>query len=73
MALKVFLVAYVTEDKEVKSTTIVPQSRYEKYGVKALTSFKEQVELKTGDKISYILSFNDLGHFQDNEIEEFDY
>ncbi|OTU28366.1 hypothetical protein CAT59_07345 [Acinetobacter pittii] len=73
MASKVFLIAYVTEDNEIKSATIVPQSRFEKFGIKALNSFKEQVQLKTGDKISYILSFNDLGYFQENEIEEFEY
>lgn len=64
MTRKVFLIAYVTKDKDVKSATLDdPSYRSERITGEAFNEYAKLVKEKNGDEIEYILNIQCLGEF----------
>lgn len=64
MTREVFLIAYVTKDKDVKSATLDdPSYRSKNITHKGLNEYARLVKEKNGDEIEYILNIQCLGSF----------
>lgn len=74
MTRKVFLIAYVTKDKDVKSATLDdPSYRSENITGKSLNEYAKLVKDKNGDEIEYILNIQCLGSFGDSTEQNYPY
>lgn len=74
MSNTIYLVAYVTKGKEVKSATLYSDVSYSgTLGPKAFQHYKDLVEKKTGDEVEYLLNIQALGVFSEPEKVEYPY
>lgn len=66
MSNTIYLVAYVSENGEVKSATVFTNVSYgSALGPKAFEHYKQAVKDKTGDTVKYLLNIQALGVFSD--------
>ncbi|WP_296279880.1 hypothetical protein [uncultured Acinetobacter sp.] len=64
MPRKVFLISYVTKNKDVKSATLDdPSHQSENITPQAFDTYSRLVKEKNGDEIEYILNIQCLGSF----------
>lgn len=67
MARKVFLISYVTKNKEVKSATLDdPSYQFTNITPQTFDTYSRLVKEKNGDEIEYILNIQCLGNFGDS-------
>jgi hypothetical protein len=73
MSQKIYLVAYTTTEKEVKSATVYSHTSFGILGPKALEFYSGLVKAKNNDEVEYILNIQCLGDFHDPQNEQFPY
>ena len=74
MSNTIFLVAYVTENNEVKSATVFTDVSYSgTLGPRAFEHYAQAVKVKTGDTVKYLLNIQSLGVFSEPESVQYPY
>ena len=74
MSNTIFLVAYVTDNNEVKSATIFTDVSYPNtLGPGAFEHYSQAVKAKTGDTVKYLLNIQSLGVFSEPESVQYPY
>lgn len=70
----VYLISYLTIDGVVNSATIQREPVHcERYGQGFIEYLGNMIHFKNGDTVKRILSFQDLGKFNESEYRQFNY